>query len=96
MGEEVLAKEGKWITVYIRYGNRREEFKFRTNFNLRRVLEEAIRKFGLPAPSAREVYKFYYKDNLLSDLNKSLEHYGVKEGDELVLTHEHVGGTTLA
>ena len=96
MSEEASAKEGKWITVYIRYGNRREDFKFRTNFNLRRVLEEAIRKFGLPAPSAREVYKFYYKGDLLSDLNKSLEHYGVKDGEELVLTHEHVGGITVA
>ena len=96
MGEEALAKKGEWITVYIRYGNRREDFKFRTNFNLRRVLEEAIRKFGLPAPTPNEVYKFYFKGNLLSDLNKSLDHYGIKNEDELVLTHEHVGGMTAA
>ena len=96
MSEEALAKEGEWITVYIRYGNRRDEFKFRPNFNLKRVLEEAIRRFGLPAPSAREVYQFYYKGDLLSDLNRSLEFYGVTEGEELVLTHEHVGGITVA
>ena len=96
MSGEASAKEGEWITVYILYGNRREDFKFRTNFNLRRVLEEAIRKFGLPAPTPNEVYHFYYKGALLSDMNESLEHYSVKEGEELVLTHEHVGGITVA
>jgi len=96
MSEEASAKEGEWITVYILYGNQRKDFKFRTNFNLRRVLEEAIREFGLPAPSASEVYQFYYKNALLSDMNESLEHYGIKESEELVLTHQHVGGMTTA
>jgi len=96
MSGEASAKAGEWITVYILYGNRREDFKFRTNFNLRRVLEEAIRKFGLPALTPSEIYKFYYKGALLSDMNESLEHYGVKGDEELVLTHEHVGGITVA
>jgi len=83
-------KEEKWITVSILYGNQSKEFSFQVHFNIRRVLEEAIRSFGLQPPM--ENYQLFYNNQQLSDLNKSLQDYGIPDKATLVMAHVHVVG----
>lgn len=93
MREEIKtqSREKNWIIVYILYGNPpAKEFSFNVHFNLRRVLEEAIRVFGLQPPM--ENYQLFYNDKQLSDLNKSLQHYGIVDEAQLVMAHVHVVG----
>jgi hypothetical protein len=82
-------KEEKWITVAIIYADQSMSFKFNINFIIKRVIEEAIRGFNLPPPPVN--YQIFYNNQLL-DPNKSLKHYGIKEGAKLVLAHVHVVG----
>jgi len=83
-------KEEKWIKVTILYANQSKDFNFQVHFIIRRVLEEAIRAFGLQPPM--ENYQIFYNNQQLSDLNKSLQDYGIQEGAQLVLAHVHVVG----
>ena len=91
MSQQTSAKDEKQIIVFILYDDQRRKFKFYKNFALKRILEDAIRVFGLSPPKPGGVYQFYYKGTLLPDLNKSLEYYDIKENDELVLIHRHLG-----
>lgn len=91
MSTQETKPEEQWITVTIIYGEQSKPFKFNIHFVIRRVLEEAIRAFGLQPPLVN--YQIFYNNTLLSDLNKSLKDYGIPDGARLVLAHVHVVGS---
>lgn len=84
------AREEKWITVTVIYGDQSKDMRFNIKQPVQVVIVRAIQEFNLPEKNPRN-YQIFYESKRL-DPHRSLEEQGIKEGAKLVLAHVHVVG----
>jgi hypothetical protein len=77
-------KEKNWISITIIHGGERRSFDYNVHTKVRKVVDDAIKAFGIQLPPNTSYYLTYGNVNL-DDPNKSLKDYGIPDGAELAL-----------
>ncbi len=86
---------GNRISVIIRHGGHSIELEFNIHQKIRKVLKDALKEFkeryGI-VPPANDIPYLRYGNIDLTELDKSLEDYGVPDKAVLDLLFQHGGG----
>lgn len=93
--KEHPGKEKNKSSLTIRHGGHVVELEFNIHQKIKKLLEEALKEFkeryGLQPPANEVPYLRYGNENL-SDLDKSIQDYGIPDKAVLDLLFEHRGG----
>jgi len=77
-------KEKNWISITIVHGGESRPFSFNIHMKIGKVVDDALKEFGLQ-PAPEYLYYLVYGNVNLDDYEKSLKDYNIPDGAILAL-----------